>query len=145
MSQAPRYILDASVAVKWHLRDEQFTTESMAVLQDFQSGRIDLLAPEHIRYEVSSGIRNAIRTQRLSPQQAQTEVAAFLAWRVPTTNSDELILGGLAQSLRFGCSFYDGLYVALAEAAQCPLLYADGHMRNVIERRFAPALWIGNY
>ncbi len=44
MAEVPRYVLDASVAVKWHLDDEDHAEQALAVLADYESGRISLAA-----------------------------------------------------------------------------------------------------
>lgn len=119
-----RYVVDASVAVKWHLRDEADLEHADALLTDFREGRIQLIAPEQIRYEVPSAIRNSLRTGRLTPSEARTAIADFLAWRFPTVRTDVLVLAGYDWALRIGCSLYDGLYVGLAQMAGCPLARA---------------------
>lgn len=132
MVEAPRYVVDASVASKWYLDDEEYGAQADAILGAYQQGAIQLLAPGHLRYEVSSAIRNALRTRRLSTEQIYTRISDFLAWDIPTVDSSDLILAGLGQAFRFGCSLYDGIYLALAEATRCPLLYADVRLRNVL-------------
>lgn len=141
----PRYVVDASVAVKWHLRDEEDTHAADGVLTDFREGRIRLLAPDHIRYEVPNAIRTAVRTGRLTPDQGATAVTDFLAWRLRTVGNDALIQAAYDQSLRLGCAFYDGLYLALAERGACPLVYADHRLRNTLGAGFTGALWVGDY
>jgi predicted nucleic acid-binding protein len=145
MREVPEYVLDASIAVKWHLHDEEFVAEARIVLADFREGRIRLLAPDHIRYEVASAIRQAVRRGRLQREVGAVAIDQFLAWNVTTIGSSDLIRSAYDQALRHGCSLYDGLYLALAEAARCPLLYADERLRHNLTHRFPYALWIGEY
>jgi predicted nucleic acid-binding protein len=141
----PRYVVDASVATKWHLRDEQYTSQADAVLAAYRDGRIDLVAPDHFRYEVPSAVRNALRTGRLTVEQARTAIADFLAWQIPTVGGDALILAAYDQATRFGCSLYDGLYLALADAAQCPLVFADHRLRNAIGVNVEAVIWLEDW
>lgn len=141
----PRYVVDASVAVKWHLHDEELVVPALRILADFREGRIDLLAPDHLRYEVPSAILGAVRRRRLTPETGSGAVDQFLAWNVPTVATGELIRAGYDAAIRFGCSVYDGLYLALAEAARCPLLYADQRLRHALADRFPLALWVEDY
>jgi predicted nucleic acid-binding protein len=141
----PVYVVDASVAVKWHLRDEQDADIAVRVLADFRDGRSFLLAPDHIRYEVPSAIRNAIRTGRMTAEQGRAAITDFHGWQIPTVSDDALIRAGYEQALLFGCSLYDGLYLALAEIVACPLIYADNHLRNALGTKFRRALWLGDY
>jgi predicted nucleic acid-binding protein len=145
MASWPRYVVDATVAVKWHLRDEQDTDAADVVLTDFREGRIRLLAPDHIRYEVPNAIATALRTGRLTSDQGAAAIELFLAWRLPTVRDDALIKAAYAHAVRFGCALNDGLYLALADAAGCRLIHADRRLRNTLGAGFAPALWLADY
>src|SRR5438874_11637172 len=91
MTEALVLVVDASVVVKWHLRDEEFVDLALRVLQDYQDGRIDLLAPDHVRYEVPNAIRVAVSRSRLSFVEGTGAVNDFLNWRIPTINDERLI------------------------------------------------------
>jgi predicted nucleic acid-binding protein len=143
--RAQRYVVDASVVSKWHLRDEQYVDLADENLFAFQAGRIDLVAPDHPRYEVPSAIRKGVRTGRLTSDQARTAISDFLNWRLPTVGDEGLILAAYDQTVRFGCSFYDGLYLALCESIGCSLVHADDRLRNALGIRFPLAIWIEDW
>ena len=145
MADRPCLVVDASVAVKWHLSDEEFAEVAVAVLADFREDRVNLLAPDHIRYEVANAIRVAARRGRLTPRQGREALEQFLSWGLWTVATDQLFLAAYDTSERLGCALYDGLYLALAESADCPLIYADRVLRNHIRDQFPLALWIGDY
>ncbi|MHB8576530.1 MAG: type II toxin-antitoxin system VapC family toxin [Dehalococcoidia bacterium] len=115
-------VLDASVGTQWYLRDEVDARRSAAVLDAFTAGTLRLIAPDHIRYEIASAIRVATRVTppRLTEQQAQQALATFLRLDVPTINDNALIAAGYAAAGSYGCAFYDGLYVALAQRLGIP-------------------------
>jgi predicted nucleic acid-binding protein len=144
-SQQPRYILDASVATKWFLNDEEHADEAHAVLLGFREDRIALLAPDHIRYEVASALRTAVRMNRISDIDSLAALNQFIDWNVPTLGSDALLIHGHQAALRYGCALYDGLYLALAELAECSLVYADRRLRNTLGGSFARAIWIEDF
>jgi predicted nucleic acid-binding protein len=100
----PRYVVDASVATKWHLRDEQHTTQADMLLAGFRDGRWNFSAPESLRYEVAGAIRKAVRMNRLTRGQGRRAIAGFLIWRIPVVESDTLLLAAYDYSWRFGCS-----------------------------------------
>ena len=56
-----------------------------------------------------------------------------------------LIEAGYDQAVRFGCSFYDGLYLALAETLDCPFVFADQRLRNGLGTSFPRALWLSDH
>lgn len=138
----PRFVLDASIAIKWYLNDEDHVVDALAVQADFTTGRILLVAPDHIRYEVTNALRTAERRGRLTALQAHTAARNFLAVSIPTVNDDTLLISGLTYALRYDCALYDGLYLALADIADAPFLHADVRLRNTLQGRFARERWI---
>ena len=140
-SNRPLFVVDASVVTKWHLLDEPSARQSQAILIDFREGRLDLVAPGCIRYEVPSAIRKTLRTRRLTSNQARASIQAFLDLRFPTIDEDELVLATYELTIRIGCSFYDGMYVALAEGPECPLIHADLRLRNALDGHPTKAVW----
>ncbi|MGH2533378.1 MAG: type II toxin-antitoxin system VapC family toxin [Thermomicrobiales bacterium] len=137
--------MDASVAAMWQLRDEEHVAAAAGLLQDFREGHIRLIAPVHLKFEVPSAIRKAWRTGRVTEEQARRAIAVFLRWNVPTVDDDDLITAAFEYTVQFGCSLYDGLYLALAERIACPFIFADGRLRNAIRGRFPLALWLPDY
>lgn len=145
MPNRPRFVVDASVAVKWLLSDEQYGDQALALLAEYREGRVDLSAPDLIRYEVASAIRVATRTQRVDFQIGRRAITLFLSLGIPTITTEKLILSAYDVSGRFGCSLYDGLYLALAKAQKCPLIHADRALRNLLAEDTPLAMWIGDY
>lgn len=82
-------MIDASVAVKWHLRDEAHVDRADRILQRFVSGHLELLAPDYIRYEFASAVARATvgRTPRLTYQQGRQAIERFLALAIPTRDN----------------------------------------------------------
>lgn len=143
---AEAIVVDASVAAKWHLEDEEYVEPALLLLQRFARGEVELLAPEQIRYEVPSAITVATLGQqpRLTQQQGEDAIAEFLALDVHTTRDPQLILAAYRLVHRHGCGFYDALYVALAEQVGCSLVTADERLYRRI-RHLPYAVWIANY
>lgn len=140
-----RYVIDASVVIKWHLRDEQHVAEADAVLAGLHRGETLLVAPDHLRYEVPNAIRTAVLTNRLTALDGQTAIEEFFGWQLPTAGGDGLILAAYDASLRYGCALYDGLYLALADLIAAPLIHADRRLHNMLGGRFQHELWIEDY
>lgn len=59
--------------------------------------------------------------------------------------TDSLILPAYRLARRFGCSYYDAIYLALAEATALPFLHADDKLRRNLGTRFPLSLWIEDY
>lgn len=78
-SEFRRFVVDASVAAKWVLKDEADARPAEILLADFRESRIQLIAPGHIHYEVPSAVRSAVRSRRITVDQARTAIDIFLA------------------------------------------------------------------
>lgn len=139
-------VVDASVAAKWHLQDEDEATEALALLARYAAGKLRLFAPEHIRYEVPSTIIAAtlVTPPRLSPANAERSIATFLSLGIQTVNTDALIRAGFPLVRRYRIAFYDAVYLALAQELGVSLITADRKLyRRVGE--LPEVIWLGDY
>lgn len=144
MAEAQRYILGASVATKWLLRlaDEPHSQQASLVLDAYQQDRIQLLAPEHINYEIGHASYRAVRRNRITAEQGRSSLDLFYSLHVPTLTNSEILLHTWSVAGRFGCSFYDGVYLALSGLTGIPFLHADHRLRNTLGDHFPLARWI---
>jgi predicted nucleic acid-binding protein len=138
----PAYVLDASIAVKWYLDDEEHNLESLEILRRYKAGEVRLIAPDHIRYEVANAISRSVTNKRVRSSEGQDAIADFLGWSIPGISSNMLVFAGYDIARQFGCAFYDGLYVGLAELTGWPLVHADKRLRNTLSGRFPLEVWI---
>jgi predicted nucleic acid-binding protein len=117
-------VLDASVLVEY-LTDGEYGRESRRRI-GFTSGW--LWAPYLVDAEVGHALRSEVRAGEISAgaaREALTDLMQMRLQRVP-----HHLLAGRAWELRNNVSFYDGLYVALAEELRAPLLTLDGRLAN---------------
>ena len=142
---SPTYVVDASVAIKWFLEDEDYVDQSRAVLNAFGNGSIRLLAPEHLILEVANAIRSAVLSNRLTTQDGERSIAYLLTLDIPRVGGRELVVSGYRMAIRYDCVFYDALYLALADAVRCPLLHADRKLQTAVAGRFPLARWINRF
>ncbi len=146
MSAPPAMVVDASVAVKWHLTDEEDADAAALLLTRFSDRQVDLVAPDQIRYEVPNAIAVATigREPRLTPEQGREAIEEFLALALPTVVDDELIAKAFPLVHQYGIAFYDALYVALAQRLGIPFITADRRLYDYI-RQLPAVIWIGDY
>jgi predicted nucleic acid-binding protein len=145
---AEAFVVDASVAAKWHLKGEVYDDQARLLLTRLGEGRAALAAPSQIRYEVPAAITAATlgRAPRLSHEDGLSAIAEFL--RLPLVPYDDsgliLVLGAYALVHRHGIAFYDALYLALAQRLAVPLLTADRRLYQRIGR-LREVVWLGDY
>jgi predicted nucleic acid-binding protein len=146
MSAPQAMVVDASVAVKWHLSDEEDAEAAALLLTRFSEQAVDLVAPDQIRYEVPNAIAVATIGQnpRLTPEQGREALEEFLGLGLPTVADNELISEAYPLVHQYGIAFYDALYLALAERLAIPLITADRRLYNRV-RQLPSVIWIGDY
>lgn len=133
MNDADGLVVDASVAVKWHLRDEELVDEAVALLGRFVAGAIRLSAPAFIRYEVAQTLERACRDDRIGGEAAVVEWNTFLGYGIHAAqDGDGLVALAGRVARETGASVYDAVYVAYAELLGFGLVTHDERLiRNV--------------
>ena len=91
MTTTAAWILDASVAAKWYLRDEQFFDQADRILDQLGEGIIGLAAPVYLLDEAGNILRTGVRRGRLSNEQGVRAYASFL--RLEVTSSKRPLSG----------------------------------------------------
>ena len=131
-----RFVLDASVAAKWFLRDlqEDHLETASQVLLDLLDQTIELHAPRILSYEVGRLLWKACmtpaarsaETTRLDAEAAREflETLFDLPLRFASATVGEAT-GTLERSVRFRKNYYDMTYLGLAEELDCRVLTAD--------------------
>jgi predicted nucleic acid-binding protein len=127
-------VVDASVALKWYL-DEDDSEQALALLVSDER----LIAPDLIVAELCNGAWRLIRRGELREEQlgiiARRAPDAFAALR----SSAELAARAAAIALELDHPVYDCFYLALGEAENAPLVSADRRLiARTRETAFAP-------
>lgn len=126
-----RYVVDASVILKWALGDEREPDQdkAMELLTAWMEGRAELLAPSLWEYEVGNFLG------RLFPEQAIEKMSLIVNLKfssIPLTESmHRLCFDWMARN---GVTFYDACYLALAEETQGTLVTADARFVEKMDR-----------
>jgi predicted nucleic acid-binding protein len=128
-----RYVLDCSVALKWFV-PEPLSEQAVDVLHQHQSGVLSLVAPEIVLAEFGHGLRKDIASRHLSRERGTEAWEDFLAIDVQTVPTRELARRAFVLALDHMATFYDALYVALAEREDIKVLTADERMANAFAR-----------
>ncbi len=116
-----KLVIDSSVIIKWlnHV-DEQLVDKAEEILQDVQSGKVKLLAPELAKYEVCNSL---LIKKKLSPAQMKEALEAF--YMLPIQFFDDSLQ--LAEFAYFTgdnihITYYDAAFLALAQLENASLV-----------------------
>lgn len=122
-----RLVVDASVVLKWFLK-EKGSTHAREYLARFRARNDDLIAPDLLVSEVGNGLRSAALSKRLDPALAEGAFADFLAMDLSLVPMSRVGRKAIELALTHNTTFYDAAYAALALDEQVPVLAVDGPM-----------------
>lgn len=117
-----KLVVDASVALKWFFRsriDEPDVGRAIEILDRFDAGAIDLLAPVHFQAEVCAVLA------RESPQIMTRQLSRLTAMSIPVTDDALITAHAMRLSHELGHHLFDTLYHAVALETGALLVTAD--------------------
>ena len=134
MSAVPPVVVDASVALKWAIR-EMDSPQAIALLHTGQR----MLVPSLFHSEVTNVLwkrsRHSDPAERITEDDARDGLALVLAVSVEIVPSESLAVPALDLALETGCAAYDCEYLVLALQENAILVTADRKFWTRIQRR----------
>ena len=140
-----RLVIDASVAWKWRLRDEEATNEADALLEDSLAGKLELLTPTLFDYEIANALRVAVTRQRLSEQGAAAALANFAQYTIVRYDFTGIASLTFHLSGQYQRSAYNSAYLALAQSQGVWFVTGDKRLFNAVGHALAWVKWLGDY
>lgn len=129
MEKPQVFILDASVALKWYVKEDM--REIALLLRDrFVSELIDLEAPSIILYELGNALRHHPGSTISDCAEAVRQLRNIGI--ILHELDDRLIDEAATLAYKENITFYDAVYLALAKILQTKLLTADANLTNRI-------------
>lgn len=142
-------VVDASVAIK-RVLSEEFTEQSRALFSSSLDARRPVLAPPHLKSEVTNGfyqrLRTTVATRRITEAEADRALAAFLSLPITILAPEDLYLRAFvfAKTHRLS-NIYDSLYVVLAHMTNTELWTGDRRLLNSLGTAAPWVRFIGDY
>ena len=136
--------MDASVACKWILpsADEPYSKHALELFDRYALKEIQILVPDLFWAEIGNVLWKAVRTHRITIEDARIGLQKVTGCNFPTVPSFSLLTRAFEIASTFGRSFYDCLYVALAESSDAELITADEKLVNALALQY-PVKWLG--
>ena len=138
-------VVDASVALKFQFHDEEATGAAALLLAHYVEGKIDLIAPTLLPYEIVSAIHVAINRKRIEESVGYKAVSYLISLGIRLHQFDELIEATFKLARKHGLSPYDCCYVALAERMKCDFITGDKRLYSSCQNKIRRVKWIGDY
>jgi predicted nucleic acid-binding protein len=128
-----RYVVDASVAVKW-LIPEEHSECAMKLLDDWLEEGLELNAPELLRLEVTSALTKYVDRRVIDAEKAQEGFEIFREIMLSYVEEDwPLIEDALKASITSGLSIHDAVYFTLAKRLGATLITADRRLVDKVK------------
>ncbi len=125
MARPATAVVDASVAMKWYLPEED-TDAALALRESHLNGDIRLVSPDLMVYEVANALRYHPRAGSDRLAEHIGDLFALDIGLDPT--SETSIIAAIQSAFRLGLSIYDASYISLAERLDTVVYAADESM-----------------
>jgi predicted nucleic acid-binding protein len=135
--------VDASVAVKWQLADEEHRAEAERLRQAIKGG-LQLWVPAIWHYELASVFSKAVHTRRLDEDTARDAVGALIGTPFAVVPPPEP-MAAFALARRFNRSIFDCFYLAIAEERACDSWTDDRKLARTLSPAYPFVRWIGDF
>jgi predicted nucleic acid-binding protein len=135
------YVIDTSVAIKWYL-PEVYQAEA----QRFLDPAYDRHAPDFVHAELGSVLLKKVRRGEITADEGRRYLGQLAAAPLLTHEALPPRPVAFEVAMQIGCSFYDGLFLALAVQLGGRLVTADDKLyKKVRGGPFDPwALWVAD-
>jgi predicted nucleic acid-binding protein len=134
-----RLVVDASVAVKWFL-PEIYSQAASRLL----NGEFELMAPDLIWSELGNVLWKRWRRREVTREVASEILSDFKRYPLGIVLSGPIAADTWRLATTSNRSFYDNVYLALAETLKCPLVTADSKFYNALKGSHlsSPLIWV---
>lgn len=118
----PKVVVDASVVVKWMVKEED-RDKALMLREAHLSGEVILCAPDLLLYEVCNALRFC---PDFTGEDIEAAAGALLGLSLRLSPPTLHMLGGAArEAFKYGVTVYDAVYLSLAGVEGARLVTAD--------------------
>jgi len=140
-----KFVIDASVALKWQFKDESETETAILMLTDFIEGKISIFSPTLFAYEIVSAVYVAVSRNRITENEGIEIIRDILGIGIVLADFSGLEEDTFRMAKRYRKSVYDCAYLALAQKEGCKFFTGDKRLFNSIKNDLSFVKWIGDY
>lgn len=139
-----RLVIDASVALKWYLADEEFGPKALSLLDKYVSNDLEFLAPSLLEYEVVNGLIIAQKRGRIREEKILEAIEGFISLEIKVKDLHLYYPRVLNFSRTYNRSAYDASYLALAAEEAAMFITADRDLYKTVKKDLKWVTWLGD-
>lgn len=138
-----KYVIDASVVLKWVLAEPDFD-KALALRESYRQHTDALIAPSLLLVECGHGLFRARNKNVIAAGQPRRLLAKIMADGPVLMETTNLVsrAGEIAEQYRVG--FYDACYLALADTESCGFVTADRKLLNIASKNLTYIIDLAN-
>lgn len=122
MKASPKYVVDASVVVKWFSRFEEDIENSEKLLTSHVEGTSPLASSSLVLYEVCNALRF---NPNLDEDDLLKAATSLLKLGLELVDFPEVFESAIALAFSQDITIYDAAYIAVSQTYHIPLITAD--------------------
>lgn len=122
MKVPSRYVVDASVVVKWFSQFEEDAEKSRKLLNDHIEGTLMLMSSSLVLYEVCNALRF---NPNLKKEDISRAAMNLVKLEIELVNFPEVFESAIGLAFSQGITVYDAAYLAVSQTRHIPLITAD--------------------
>jgi predicted nucleic acid-binding protein len=130
-----KVVIDSSVVVKWFVV-EALSAEARRVLAGYQTGALELLAPDLLHVEFGNILWKKHLFQGMALADAELFLKGLRRYQIRLTPASTLLEDAFQLAAAHRRSVYDSLYVVLSVREGCPFVTADEKLANALGATF---------
>lgn len=138
-------MVDANVVAKLYLRDEQYAAKADLLFSRFQRGEVQLIAPRLITYEVPVAIKRGAVRVKAAKEVWQAALSSFESLGLTVVDDSDAKYEATRLAINYACTYYDALYLLLAEDLGCRFITADERLERTLRTRAEYLLLLASY
>jgi len=133
------------LALKLVLAEED-SDKAHALWASWVADELEIIAPCHLAFEVTSVIRNHVYRGEINAEAGQGAFEAIQAQGIRLVHPEALQERAWELAQQFNRpTAYDAFYLALGEMASCEVWTADRRLYNAVQDTLQWVRWLGDY
>lgn len=133
MAEIKKVVLDASVVVKW-FSFEEYSDKALRLMEMYEEGDVNLLAPSLLPYEVVNALRYNPGFGIEDVKEAFSALEGLQIRLYPLQK--DLIDRAIELAFIYGLTVYDSSYIAVAEISGSTLYTSDEEVVRKVSKEF---------